>query len=166
MTLFPYTTLFRSPKYFGNTALKAEDMPQFVKSSLKDLQKEVGQRQFLQLVHALAAEGGRGDGSTSTDKVSEDVKLLFEDFTCTDCHRFHDKGKLGIGPDLTGYGSREWITGVISDPAQKRFYGKHNDRMPAYAKTPERPQDNILTARQVEMLADWLRGRWYELPAQ
>ena len=34
--------------------------------------------------------------------------------------------------------------------------------MPAYAKTPDAPDKNILTARQVELLAEWLRGQWFE----
>jgi hypothetical protein len=32
--------------------------------------------------------------------------------------------------------------------------------MPAYAPSPDAPEKNILTARQVELLADWLRGQW------
>ena len=71
-----------------------------------------------------------------------------------------------MGPDLTCYGSREWLIGIISDPANRRFYGSRNERMPAYAKTPERPEDNILTARQIEMLSEWLAGQWYEPGAQ
>ena len=54
--------------------------------------------------------------------------------------------------------------GIIGDPAQPRFYGTKNDRMPSFFKSPGEPEKNILTARQVEMLADWLRGKWYEAP--
>ncbi len=61
-------------------------------------------------------------------------------------------------PDLTGYGSREWLIAIISDPAHKRFYGTRNDRMPAYAKDPEKPDQNVLSATQIELLANWLRG--------
>ena len=49
------------------------------------------------------------------------------------CHHFHDAGDLGTAPDLTGYGSREWMIGMISDPEHERFYGEKNDRMPAFA---------------------------------
>ena len=69
-------------------------------------------------------------------------------------------GGLGDAPDLTGYGSRQWLVGIIRDPADKRFYGDANDRMPAYAETPEDPARNRLTDREVGLLADWLRGDW------
>ncbi len=96
------------------------------------------------------------------DKAAEDRGEAFESLTCTECHRFHSKGALGTAPDLTGYGSRGWLIGIISDPAHKRFYGSRNERMPAYAKTPDKPEDNVLTARQVEMLSEWLARQWYE----
>jgi ubiquinol-cytochrome c reductase cytochrome b subunit len=137
-------------------------MAKFVKDSLKELKKDMGEREFREefpkMIAALASEASRKPGQ----KPPADVKELIGDFTCTDCHRFHDKGTLGAAPDLTGYASREWLIGIISDPAQKRFYGAKNDRMPAYAKTPETPDKNILSPRQIELLADWLRGQWYE----
>lgn len=77
--------------------------------------------------------------------------LISPEVNCTDCHLFHDEGG-GKGPDLTGWASREWTIELIKNPAHKRFYGKRNDRMPAYA---EREQ---LTTKQIEMITDWLRG--------
>ena len=38
---------------------------------------------------------------------------------CTDCHKFRGEGKLGNAPELTGYGSREWLIGVVSNPAHR-----------------------------------------------
>jgi hypothetical protein len=38
----------------------------------------------------------------------------------------------------------------------ERFYGRRNDRMPAFEK------DQILDAQAMGLLADWLRGEWYE----
>lgn len=146
------------PKYLGNTALKKGEMAEFVKGNLKELRKEVGEKEFQKMVVALASEANRKPG----DKPSAAAKQSMEDFACTDCHRYYDKGKAGSSPDLTGYGSREWIIGIISDPTHKQFYGTKNDRMPAYAKTPGSPDKNILTARQVEILAEWLRGQWFE----
>jgi hypothetical protein len=34
--------------------------------------------------------------------------------------------------------------------------------MPSYAKSPDKPEDNVLSARQIALLADWLRGVWFE----
>jgi len=149
------------PKYFGNTAFKEGTMVDFVTSSLKELKDDIGEKDFQKLVAALAAQSDY-DTPPDADQIDEETKFLFEDFTCIDCHKFYDLGSLGSAPDLTGYGSREWLTGIMSDPTDKRFYRNDNDRMPAYAEDAEAPENNILTARQVEMLADWLRGNWYE----
>jgi len=59
-------------------------------------------------------------------------------------------------PNLTGYGSRKWLISFISNSAHPNFYGEKNDRMPAFAI------DQILTPRAIGLIADWLRGSWYE----
>ena len=79
---------------------------------------------------------------------------------CTDCHTFHGKGTAS-GPDLTGYGSREWLIGIIGNPAQKRFY-KENDRMPAFVESATDEKQDRLSRQELELLVDWLRGEWYE----
>jgi hypothetical protein len=61
-------------------------------------------------------------------------------------------------PDLTHYASREWLIGMISNPAAPRFYGEKNDRMPIFAADEKDPAKNILSRRQIELIADWLRG--------
>jgi ubiquinol-cytochrome c reductase cytochrome b subunit len=150
-----------SPEYFGGTKFKAGDMAKFVKGDLKDVKKEVcedDKEAFNKMIAALAAEPTRAPG----DKTLEEAESLLEDFTCTECHRFHGKGKLGSAPDLTGYGSREWLAAFVADPTHQRFYRKENDRMPSYVKFPSEPEMNVLTARQVEILVDWMQGRWYE----
>ncbi len=70
---------------------------------------------------------------------------------CADCHEFRGDGG-GKGTTLTGWGSREWTIGIIHNPADKKFYGKRNDRMQAFGEKGE------LSRRQIEMLTDWLRG--------
>jgi mono/diheme cytochrome c family protein len=71
---------------------------------------------------------------------------------CTECHQFRKKDEDATAPDLTGYGSREWLIGIIANPKHERFYGTRNDRMPAFG------EEKILDARSIELLADWLRG--------
>ena len=52
---------------------------------------------------------------------------------------------------------------VSRDPEAERFYPEgHNDRMPAFAKHPQEPKQNTLTADEIELLVSWLRGEWYE----
>jgi ubiquinol-cytochrome c reductase cytochrome b subunit len=150
------------PGFFGGTKFKDGDgtMADFVKDGLKEPRKELGEKQLRTWIKTLAGEADRDPSK----KLTAEEVAGFEDFTCDNCHRFHEKGKLGNGPDLTGYGSREWLLGIIGDPAQPRFYGAKNDRMPSFFKSRGEPEKNILTARQVEILADWLRGKWYEAP--
>ena len=70
---------------------------------------------------------------------------------CADCHEFRGDGG-GKGADLTGWGSREWTAGIIHNPADKKFYGRRNDRMQPFGEKGE------LDGRQIGMLAEWLRG--------
>jgi ubiquinol-cytochrome c reductase cytochrome b subunit len=155
------------PKYFGNCALsgktgdksKSSTMVTFVKGNLKELRKEIEPEDFRALVTLLPPDGKR---SPDDAKKREKLKPLLEEFTCTDCHHYDGQGKLGKAPDLTGWGSRPWLIGIISNPADERFYGAKNDRMPAYAKTPDERAENTLGPRQLEILADWLYGDWYE----
>ena len=70
---------------------------------------------------------------------------------CADCHEFRGEGG-GKGPELTGWASREWTAGIVHNPADKKFYGRRNDRMQAFGVKGE------LSKKQIEMLAEWLRG--------
>lgn len=143
-----------TPKFYGGTnTFKAGKMVRFVRDDLKELRKDVGEDSFKKMLAALAAEAKPG---AAQKKVADDVKQLFDDFTCLGCHRFHDKGPIGQAPDLTGYGSREWVSGIVRDPTHERFYGKRNERMPSYAKPDESAERHVLDAKQIEMLTDWL----------
>jgi ubiquinol-cytochrome c reductase cytochrome b subunit len=76
--------------------------------------------------------------------------------SCANCHQFRNKDEEATGPDLTGYGSHEWLVKFISDPAHINFYGERNDRMPSYGTS------GMLSEREIGLIADWLRGAWYE----
>jgi ubiquinol-cytochrome c reductase cytochrome b subunit len=153
------------PQYFGNTKLKNKEMPSFVKNTLSKL--DAGEKRDLEkLVMALSAEAGlrwqRADDARDAAAIKEGRPLVGAAgaFGCTDCHKFRKEGHLGDAPDLTGYGSRPWLIDIISNPAERRFYGKKNDRMPAYAPSDD-PAGNLLSPRDLGLLADWLRGEWY-----
>ena len=62
------------------------------------------------------------------------------------------KHQDATAPELTGYGSREWIMAIVSDPKHERFYGRRNDRMPSFGR------DQVLDEASIGLLADWLRG--------
>ena len=53
---------------------------------------------------------------------------LIEQNCARGCHKFGEHGQLGLAPDLTGYGSYEWMMGFVSDPTHERFYRQENDR--------------------------------------
>ncbi len=147
----------KTPKYFGDTKFRKGEMAGFVKDTLSELDDDE-KEDIQKVVMALSAQAELKSQSELDKKdakqIAEGEQLLADDWGCTDCHKFHKKGRLGYAPDLTGYGSREWLIGIIADPAHKRFYGKENDRMPAPAET--------LSDKDIEVVADWLRGEWYE----
>ncbi len=94
--------------------------------------------------------------------LAENALPDMEFLTCTECHAFYGKAeKNDHACDLRGYMSRDWIAGFIADPTDIKYYGKNNDRMPAYCPTEG---DKLMTEREVEMLADWLSGVWYRAP--
>jgi ubiquinol-cytochrome c reductase cytochrome b subunit len=150
------------PKYFGNSVFANGSMAKFVRGNLRELVEDLEEEDkdaLAKLIAALADQAKR-DAPADPDDVPDETKYLFEDFTCTDCHKFYDLGEanLGSAPDLTGYGSREWVVGILSDPTHKRFYGSRNDGMPSYRSSQDDPQRNLLTADEARLLADWLRG--------
>jgi ubiquinol-cytochrome c reductase cytochrome b subunit len=91
-------------------------------------------------------------------------KVIASEENCAGCHKFREAGELGSAPDLTGYGSRKWLVGMISNPTHERFYADRNDRMPAFAEHGADTTNNMLTQKQLGLIVDWLRGDWYEPP--
>jgi len=138
--------------YFGGTKFADSKMAKFVKKDAAGFTSD----QVRQIVAALSAEA-QLPGQTNADQrdatlIEEGRKFMAtEAGRCTECHQFRKKDDAATAPDLTGYGSREWLISLITNPKHERFYGKRNDRMPAFG-------EKILDARAIEMIADWLRG--------
>lgn len=161
-----------SEHVFGKTKFAEGDMVSKVKElfeGIEDADAAKLRGELKQVAQALGAEAelprtvGAARGDDTAIMAGRD--LLSGKLACTDCHKFRDKGELGTAPDLTGYGSREWLTAMISNPQHERFYaGDRNDRMPAFAEDSEHPERNLLSARELRLLVDWLRGDWYEPP--
>lgn len=162
------------PHYFGKTRFAKGDMVRSVRKAFAEANSAEGsselRSQYQKVAWALSAEASlpsqRDADQRDVKLIAEGAKLLTGDLSCTECHRFREEGELGAAPDLTAYGSREWLMGMISNPQHERFYNEeHNDRMPSFAKNPAHPQSNILGQRELGLLVDWLRGEWYEPPA-
>jgi len=84
--------------------------------------------------------------------------LLESGSSCTDCHTFGEQQDIG-SPVLDGYMSRQWMIDFIRNPADERFYGEMNDRMPAFAPHSN-PQLNQLDDKTLGLIVDWLRHDW------
>ncbi len=143
--------------YFGGTKFKDGKMVKWVKKNA-DEPKE--QEQLKKIIAAVSAEAQlksqRDADARDIAIIKQGVELARGDVACTDCHAFGKPDPDAIAPDLTGYGSRAWLVRFIGNPAHADFYGKRNDRMPLFA------EKQILDAKTIGILADWLRGEWYE----
>ena len=147
-----------SVHYFGATKFKEGKMVKYVQEDVAGFNAE--DKQALQkAIAALSAEAQlkaqRALDQRDEGLIAEGTKALIGSrMGCMECHKFHDDGEENA-PDLTGYGSREWLVAFISNPAHERFYGDRNDRMPAYL------EEKSLTTQEISLVADWLRGQWY-----
>lgn len=148
-----------SVHYFGATKFKEGKMVTYVKEDVAGFSAE--DKQALQKAIAALSAEARLKSQRDLDKrdeglIEEGTKALIGTrMGCMECHKFHDDGEENA-PDLTGYGSREWLVAFISNPAHERFYGDRNDRMPAYL------EEKSLTPQEISLVADWLRGEWYQ----
>ncbi len=155
-----------SDDYFGKTAFRAGQMVETVRILFPEddmLPEDLADREMI--VAALSAEAklpSQAEIDRRDAAMIEEGRELIVDFGCADCHKFHDQGSLGTAPDLTGYASREWTMGITRNPADRRFYGDSNDRMPAYASPDQKPEEHLLSEKEIELLTDWLRGVWPE----
>lgn len=150
-----------SPGYFGLTKFAKGKMVRFVQKDVAKYSPE--QKQQLQKVLAALSAEAQLRAQVDADAkektiIAEGRDLLKGDINCVECHRFHSTDEDASGPDLTGWGSRKWLVEFISNPAHERFYGKRNDRMPKFG------EEKILDEKAIGLIADWLRGEWYETP--
>jgi quinol-cytochrome oxidoreductase complex cytochrome b subunit/mono/diheme cytochrome c family protein len=152
--------------YFGNTNHKSGRMATWVKQHAKLLADDAAKNDddLDAIVAALSAQASLRSQAEAdaADRalITRGIGLIEQH--CTSCHRFGERGQLGLAPDLTGYGSYEWMMGLVSDPAHERFYGKENDRMPSFAKDLAHPEKNNVSVRELSLIVDWLRGDYYD----
>jgi len=149
-----------SPAYFGNTNHKMGRMATWVKQNAEMLKGIDGEA----IAAALSAQANlreqADEDREDSVEIQKGVSLIQQH--CTSCHRFGDVGQLGLAPDLTGYGSYEWMMGLVSDPNHERFYRQENDRMPAFAKDLSHPERNNVSIRELSLIVDWIRGQYYD----
>ncbi len=150
-------TKIDGPHYFGGTKLKSSKMVDFVKKDVAGFSADQ-KTQLAGVLAALSAEGGlraQADLDRRDAAVIDQGRKSFGGIGCADCHQFHSTDPDATAPNLTGYGSHEWLVAFISNPAHPRFYGQDNDRMPLFGVTHQ------LSDQEIGLVADWLRGEWY-----
>ncbi len=150
-----------TPHYFGGSKLQGGKMAKFVKNDVVAFSAEA-KTDLAKALTALSAEARLKTQHAADQRDASLIQsgtkaLIGTTLGCMDCHKFHDSGEeLGSAPDLTGYGSREWLIDFIHNPEHPRFYGSRNDRMPAFG------EEKQLTTQEIGLITDWLRGEWYE----
>ena len=148
-----------SPHYFGGSKMADGKMARFVKKDVAKYTPEQ-QAQLQKVIAALSAEAklkAQHDADLRDETlIVQGRELLKGAIACTECHAFQKPDPDATGPDLTGWASREWLTSFITNPAHEKFYGKKNDRMPRFG------DEKILDAHTIGLVADWLRGDWFE----
>ncbi len=148
-------------KYFGGTAFvhpkEGEKVGKMIRYIVEDVPALTDEEkaQLPKVLAALSAEAAlpsQKPADTKDAALIEEGKKLIADgaLKCTDCHQYHND-EPGSGPDLTGYASKPWLVEFLKNPGHERFYGKHNDRMPAFGKTSR------LNAHELDLLIRWLR---------
>ena len=145
------------PEYFGNTAHWEGDMVTFVTGDLKEWKPEEIENAVIALSAEAKLESQAAADKADAARIAAGQALIKDEARCAQCHKFHDAGTEGSAPDLTGYGSKEWLAAFIGNPADPRFYGENNDRMPAFATGPP---GTTLTPEAIDEIVDYLRGDW------
>ena len=145
--------------YFGGTSHRDGKMSKFLHKDVAQYTAEQ-KTKLQQALAALSAEAQLRSQLALDQRDAASIEqgrgFIQNDLRCTDCHQFHKKDEDATAPDLTGYGSRRWLIGFISNCALPDYYGDKNDRMPAFGIS------QILDAKSIGLIADWLRGAWYE----
>jgi quinol-cytochrome oxidoreductase complex cytochrome b subunit len=125
------------PAYFGNTAHKEGDMVNFVQNDLADAATWKPD-DIEAVIAAMVAEAGLAAAGTAPAVLEKGRGLVADGERCGSAIRSATTAwRTGSAPDLTGWGSREWLVGIIADPTHERFYGDSNDRMPSFGKAAE-----------------------------
>ncbi|MBT6918995.1 MAG: menaquinol-cytochrome C reductase, partial [Planctomycetaceae bacterium] len=146
--------------YFGNTAHKEGDMVSFVCEDFTD-EDEWKRADKEAVVFALVAEAGLLQESGRKNVIKRGQELITDTDRCGSCHPYrNNETELGYAPDLNGWGSEEWLVGIVTDPTHQRFYPDTNDRMPRFGVASDGGLQ-ALSDKQIQLVSQWLRGSWY-----
>ena len=149
-----------SARYFGGTTHR--DGAMYKKFLDRKVRKYAAdEREMLDAIAVALSAEAKLPSQVAADQtgvalIKQGIAYLEDDIGCIDCHAFGEPDSDADGPDLTGYGSRQWIIDFVKNPGHEKFYPENNDRMPAFGVK------KILTDNKIGLIADWLRGDYYE----
>ena len=126
------------PKYFGLTKLEGMKVWRESINAMRASWLEKGKADGEKMIAAQDAEfqtiaewlADQANPKEKRNKELHDTGIKLFMNACSRCHRFEDKGKAKA-PDLTDYGSQEWLRMMIMSPGSKLRHGEENE-MPAF----------------------------------
>lgn len=153
---------YNSEAFFGGTRFKGRKMSEFIADDLTDLDED-GKAALADVILMLSSQARLpyqpdihpdSENPEVLTRIEAGEEHLIDTFGCVDCHMFEIPDEDATAPDLTGYGSKEWISRFINDPGHPALYGSRNDRMPAFGK------EALLSPREIHLITDWIRHDW------
>lgn len=161
------------PKHFGPTVNGSfngkPNGTKFVEGAMAKWAREnvpnMKEKEVDAVVEFLVSQSHRSDMAPPDPDLVQQGRDFFEtgsdavETACLGCHEMAIDGqKLGSSglapaPELTGYGSEEWLRDFLLDPGAERHYGKRN-AMPSYK--------DRMSEKDFDILLRWMRHRWYE----
>jgi len=143
-------------RYWGGTEHAEGDMAMWLSDHIPETDQQVARRRSVVLALSSQAQLASQAAMDRQDSVLIAAGVQYMRDTnagCAECHKFQDVGT--DSPELSGWGSREWMIAFVNDPSHPRFFGRDNDRMPSYGT------EKSLSDREIAMVVDWIRGEWY-----
>ena len=151
--------LLRDPsaeRFFGHTKHKDSLMAKWSKANIALLSDD----ELEAVVTFLIGHGGaKQTPPADPERMAQGARIFAYGSSqgsqaCITCHRLEhpDVQVTGnaLGPDLTGYASRDWLREMIEDPSQPQYYGSQGNSMPKFGER--------LTAQEMDLLVDWILG--------
>lgn len=143
-------------RYWGGTEHAEGDMAMYLSDHIPetDLARATRENVVMALSSRAKLPSQAALDARDSVRIATGIQFLRDTKAgCAECHVFQDVGT--DSPELTEWGSRQWMIDFVSDPAHPRFFGRDNDRMPSFAK------EKSLSDREIALIVDWIRGEWY-----